>query len=715
MSAQLIHNKRLVAIAIAIGAVLITWVFTEIHVFSRMELSSFDHRVHVFRFDKPLHEDIVVVLIDDESLQDLATEYGRWPWPRAAYRDILEFFSLAGAQAIGFDIMFVEQQDADIDNVNDQILIEATKKSGIAVHAMQLMHNVDDTPARAMPEDFIHQHRINDIDFKGESYDDYLLPLPKLYRAARDIGYLKITPDRDGVYRRIRLFDSYLGEAEFPAFSTALVLPLLSDGTGLVYHDNIARIGDIEIPLDGDGNYLINPIGDGRILSYSQISSTIRQIRAGESENLELNPAEFSNKIVLLGASAISLLDVKATALSNSQAGEFLHASTASNILEQDFLYPVKDWITYGLMLLFAALTVLAVLFMPNMILASLLPVLIGLGYVVMAYTGFAYNYLFTIVPVLFILAFSLLLGISYRSYVEKHSKQKIRSMFSQYVSPSVLSHVVDHAETLSAEIGSSETLTILFSDIRGFTQISENMEARKVVDMLNIYFSEMTDIIFDHDGTLDKFIGDAIMAFWGAPLKVSHHADQAVHAAITMRQMLTKVNEKLSSLGYEQIDIGIGIHTGKVILGNIGSSKKLDYTVIGDSVNLASRIEGITKQYGVPLIISEDTYNELSEKLPCLVVDAVRLKGKQHPIKLYTPASVFLDENNLSVSSVELLNLTDKAFEYYQATQWDKAMAIYQQLSSCRLFQTLADRCMYYQANEPDKDWDGVFTHVNK
>ena len=204
-------------------------------------------------------------------------------------------------------------------------------------------------------------------------------------------------------------------------------------------------------------------------------------------------------------------------------------------------------------------------------------------------------------------------------------------------------------------------------------------------------------------------------LAFWGAPIKTDTHADQAVHAAIAMRQMLPSVNDKLQSLGYNQLEIGIGVHTGKVVLGNIGSSKKLDYTIIGDSVNLASRIESITKQYGVPLIISEDTYDALTDELPCIVVDVVRLKGKQHPIKLYTPASVFLKESGLSISLTELVNLSSKAFEYYQNSKWDEAMAIYQQLQGSELFRILADRCAYYQQNEPDKEWDGVYTHTSK
>jgi len=714
MSGNEIFRKGLIMAMLVFSTVLVTWSLSELHFFSRMELASFDHRVSIFRSDKPIHEDVVLVLIDDESLQQMSSELGRWPWPRSAYKDILEFFTIANAQALAFDILFTEKDVSGLDNQNDLDLIEATQKSGIAVHAMQLLHSPDSKDIDTIPNDFISHHQVENIDFEGIDYNDALLPIDGLYQAARNVGYLEIEPDRDGVYRRIRLFNRYKEQAVFPAFASVLVMPVISDGSYLLYDKEHAIIGDTEIPLDGSGQYLINPYGELNIVPVHQVFSTMKKIRAGKKEQLILNPQDFENKIIFLAGSAIGLLDVKATAMSSKEAGVFLHANTVSNILEQDFLIKVEPFYTYLLIIIFSTIVVVPTLIFSRLLFASLIPVLIGTAYIVVAYFSFTVNYLFSIMPVLFALAFSLLLAFSYRSYIEKYSKQKIRAMLSQYVSPAVLTHVVDNYETLNAEIGSNESLSILFSDIRGFTNISETQEANKVVDMLNIYFSEMTDIIFEHRGTLDKFIGDAIMAFWGAPIKATDHADQAVHAAISMREKLPLVNEKLVSKSYTPIDVGIGIHTGKVILGNIGSAKKLDYTVIGDSVNLASRIEGITKKYAVPIIISEDTFNALSDKIPCIVVDVVRLKGKQHPVKLYAPARIFLTENRISISPDEFVNLSNKAFEYYQNSRWGEAIEIYKQFVDIKLFKILLDRCTYFVNNKPG-DWDGIYDHTSK
>ena len=207
------------------------------------------------------------------------------------------------------------------------------------------------------------------------------------------------------------------------------------------------------------------------------------------------------------------------------------------------------------------------------------------------------------------------------------------------YVSLAVLGTVVDHYhDHLDAEVGSEEDLSILFSDIRGFTSISEAVSANRVVEMLNHYFSAMTAVIFGQRSTIDKFIGDAIMAFWGAPIREAQHADLALTAAIEMCRRLEEVNRWLAENGYPPTQIGIGINSGKVILGNIGSVQKLDYTVIGDNVNLSSRLERLTKQYGVAIIISEQTYEKLHSPPPCYLLDRVRVKGKQAPIRIYTP-----------------------------------------------------------------------------
>jgi adenylate cyclase len=229
------------------------------------------------------------------------------------------------------------------------------------------------------------------------------------------------------------------------------------------------------------------------------------------------------------------------------------------------------------------------------------------------------------------------LVSFVYLSLTEGREKRKIRRMLGQYVSPQMLSQIVDKHEDLArAEVGSREYVSVLFSDIRGFTSISENEPPERIVPMLNQYFSLWSDAIFSQEGTIDKFVGDAVMALWGAPLRTQTHPEQAVRAALKMRETLPALNTKLGSEGYPEIKIGVGIHTGYAILGNIGSERKLDFTVIGDTVNLASRLEGLTKQYSCDILISETTLEHVKDLFECQYIDEVRVKGKEQPVRIF-------------------------------------------------------------------------------
>ncbi len=711
-----IKKSKIISVVAIISATLLTTIlFQSVGLFSRIESASFDHRVGLFRSDSKIHADVVVILIDEESLRYMDDIVGRWPWPRATYGEFLDFFALAGAQAFALDILFTEQQDAAADNENDRKLVEATRRAGNTVHAMQLLQSQQTGISRPLPIDFSEKFGLGSNLFDGPGYDDYLLPIKALYQAARHIGFLEIVPDRDGVYRRARLFNRFIDGSVFPSLASALVLPLIDNGKPVDNTHEYSRIGGIEIPLDGDGNFLINPYGRIQVYSAWQIFQAMQQIRAGETEDLTLDPRLFRNKLVLLGASAVGLLDVKATALSRASAGVFLHAYTVSNLLQQDYLIQQSWATTFLVLLIVCSISVLPIVLITRLALAALIPVSIAIIYLILAYAVFSFNYVAPITPIIYAIFMSLLLAYSVRTYQEKYSKQRIRKMLGQYVSPAVLNSVIDRQEDLHAEIGSSESLTILFSDIRGFTHISESLEAGKVVELLNIYFSDMTEVIFDHDGTLDKFIGDAIMAFWGAPIKSQNHARQAIDSAIDMHYRLQQTNAVLVTKEYPRIEIGIGIHTGEVILGNIGSEKKLDYTVIGDSVNLASRLEGLTGVYGSPLIISEDTWNAAGLSIPCFPLDRVRVKGKQQPIGIYAPVELFRRSNNLAVPADELIQLVKDGYDHYLQRNWQAAINSYGQIGECMLFNLYRERCEQYLTNEPDQEWNGVFTFSSK
>jgi adenylate cyclase len=328
----------------------------------------------------------------------------------------------------------------------------------------------------------------------------------------------------------------------------------------------------------------------------------------------------------------------------------------------------------------------------------------------------FSHNYVISIVePVLLVLA-SILLGSGYKAVTEGKDRRRVKHMFSQYVSSTVLDELLEKYEDhIRAGDGSREKVTILFSDIRDFTSLSENLSPEKVVELLNIYLGEMSNIIMNNGGTIDKFIGDAIMAFWGAPIITEDHADKALMSCTEMVEALVSVNNMLREKGFDNLKVGIGLHTGYAILGNIGSENKLDYTVIGDTVNLASRVEGLTKQYGFPVLLTEDTRAALSMEIPLGIVDAVRVKGKNIPIKLYaipTDSGGRMLQGSAAEKEKELM---EQGFESYLAGDWAAAIELYGKLQNPTLANKYISRCEHYLEQPPGEDWDGVFVHTSK
>ncbi|MDH5694425.1 MAG: adenylate/guanylate cyclase domain-containing protein, partial [Gammaproteobacteria bacterium] len=301
---------------------------------------------------------------------------------------------------------------------------------------------------------------------------------------------------------------------------------------------------------------------------------------------------------------------------------------------------------------------------------------------------------------------------------LEGREKRRFKKMMSQYLSPAVLNEVVNkHEEFAHAEVGRKENVSMLFSDIRGFTNMSEHFPAEVVVEILNHYFSQMTDAIFLTQGTIDKFIGDAIMAFWGAPIRTETHAKDATLASLEMLERLKEVKIWLKEKKYPSLSIGIGLHTGDVILGNIGSEQKLDYTIIGDNVNLASRVEGLTKNYGCEILLTESTYNALAGFIPCRKVDLVRVKGKNKPIGIYQPLVNPTRAGDKEFKVAELLaQQYQEAFTYYLEKKWEQVESILKTFPEDDYpTKIILERCRSYKIEAPPDDWDGVFTMTTK
>ena len=684
--------------------------------FQRLEWISYDWRMQAHRADVKAPDDIAVILIDEPTLKTLNPIVGRWPWPRFVHADVLDFISLGNPKAIVLDILFTENEvnhdTPDELSENDARLVESSD-NGLTHHAAQLFKDTADEINqtlldRPLPENGLRFSFKTNISSTFQNNNKYSLPFPELLDATKGLGIVNVPAGKDGIYRKVPLFHRYQTSV-FPSLGLSALIDnqeqdALQFGNTMGYEGRFA-------PVDDKHLYLINFYGDITTYSMSGIITSANQVLTGELENLVVDPYEFENKIVFIGASAAALQDLKSTPLSPTTPGVMLHASTAGNFITGDFLKPLEDEVVFLFCLLLSVITTFVTLLTRRIIIKLIIPAFLFSVTLIGIYYAFKFNIVITMVMPLTTIVLAAAIAITYLVFTEGRDKRRIRTMLAQYVSPAVLTEVVDHYEEhLRAEIGREECLSVLFSDIRGFTNLSERIPPNQLVETLNFYFSNMTDAIFEHDGTIDKFIGDAIMAFWGAPIKDADHARKSVAAAIEMTKRLQQVNQWLTEKSYPEISIGIGINTGDVVIGNIGSSRKLDYTVIGDNVNLASRLEGLTKPYGCSIIISEFTFEQLQNSLPCCVVDAVRVKGKEHPIRVYSP----LVEQTSIIARKEAMQI-EIGFYYYQQQQWQKAIDAYNKISNSALKEMFISRCENYLQHPPGNQWDGVHTMTEK
>ena len=687
--------------------------------FARLEWMTFDARVGLFRQDAEAAPDVAVVLIDEPSLQALNPLLGRFPWPRSVYADLLDFLALGQPRAVVFDLLFSERQwapgqDPDALNTHDEAFMQASAQYGFVYQTAQLTHEVPDDNAayhlgEPLPKDFVTRFALpHTKGFGPGDNNHYYLPLHGLYEGAAGVGVVGMEPDADGVYRRIRLFHNYRGKV-FPTLSVA---PLVNRATDVKLRPHSVSVGDTRVPLLPDGQYLINPYGRIKAYSFSGLIASLQDVRRGNVGHLLINPDEFRNKIVFVGASAVGLEDVKVTALDAKTPGVYIHASVTSNILQKAFLLPAGPAANGAALILLVMVTAAVGFFTSRLAIQVLIPPSLALLFVAWCLWRFQHNEVYHITAPLVGLFLSWTLALGYRQFTEGKDKRKVRKMLSQYVSPSILTAVVDKYEDyVQAEVGTQENVTILFSDVRGFTSISEQLPAKDIVELLNCHFSVMSDIIFAHNGTLDKFIGDAIMAFWGAPIKTDDHALQASTAAVEMVRGLEHVNEVIRERGLPSIQIGVGLNSGEVILGNIGSEKKLDYTVIGDNVNLASRMEGLTAKYGCTVLLSESTYAAVHHAMPCGLVDQVRVKGKKVPIGIYWPLATAVDGDVALRAGFSMAERMSEAFELYAGRQWDRATDAYAALPASRVREIFNERCHKLREQPPPDDWDGATT----
>jgi len=640
-------NKIVIALVIAVFVAAFTITSYQFGYFERAENLIYDVKAKFYRSRKVPPKNIKIVLIDDASIAALENMAGRWPWPRAIYSDLLEFLATyGGAKAVLFDILFTERYD----ETNDRALVDATRQAGNVIHSMVIKREEPENDNkyniqlnRPVPEDFRAKYAVRNVEGYlqvpvHELNNDFMLPIEGLRTASLGVAVVEFPPDLDGVLRRTRPLREHQN-AYYPVLGLA---PFIDASSKVIIGKKAIQINDRILPIDANGNFLINMYGIDTMepISIGGIFASLQKIHQGDVEDLIVNPEEFKDCIVFVAVSAIGGADLKATPLATRTPGVIMHASLAGNYLMNDFLMPPDRRLTILSVLMGVFLTAGFVLFSKRLFIRASFPTAILAVYGWYSFFAFQSNMIVETVPFVFATVTSGFLSFGYLTFTEAVEKRRVSQLFTQYVSKDVLHEVLhNYKEYQKASTGTKVELTVLFSDIRGFTAMSENAPPEKIVEMLNIHFTIMADIILKHNGTIDKYIGDAIMAFWGAPLKMDDHAEQAVLAGKEMIEALDQVNATLSERGLDmEVKIGIGINTGVATIGEIGSEKKKNYTIVGDTVNLASRLESITKEYKSPLIISEYTYEKIKDKIVCAQLGNVKVKGREQPLNIYTP-----------------------------------------------------------------------------
>ena len=613
-------------IALIVAATLSVLHMMNVNFFEVLEAKTLDVQFKLRGPVKPGPE-TVIATIDERSIKNL----GRFPWPRSTWGRVVDRLTEEGAKVIVFDVFFAEPETV----ASDDLFQRAIMKSGRVVLPMvfDFAEGSDkETGFTDQKLDFLLPSaymamKNTDAPFGAPSAKMVLPTLLRFSAFARALAHINMSPDIDGTLRWEMLAIDYQGDYYAPIGLQAarLFLDVPLEKMALDFSGSV-HVGDTVIPTDEFGRMLINYRGPNKTFPMYPISDILdRKLPAGT----------FKDKIVLIGATAIGIYDLRVTPFSTNMAGIEKHASVVDNILRGDFLRRALD-LDIPLILIF---TLVLGILIPRLgaKAGAALFILLFAGYSVFVYYLFAAQGIwFSYIYPASALFFGYTSQTAYRFFTEERRARDIRKMFSSYVSKRIVDELI--RDPSKAKLGGDrKVISVLFSDIRGFTSFSEKHQPEEVVAQLNEYLGAMTGVVFEYDGTLDKFVGDAVMAFWGAPLDQADHAERACRCALAMIGKLQELQKKWESEGKYVIDIGVGINTGDMIVGNMGAEgKKMDFTVIGDNVNLGARLESLTRKYNNHIIISEYTYAKVKDIVKVNELGSVTVKGKEQPVVIY-------------------------------------------------------------------------------
>lgn len=700
---------------------------------------AYDQRLR-WTMPNTLDKRIVILDIDEKSLQDL----GHWPWSRDVLATLMdELFDRYRIDSLGFDVVFAEPDSSSglptlITLGQTSLREDATFQAELSKLKSSLDFNArfaDSLKTRKIALGYYFRHDRSQIGSTGllpapvmakgtfqpeavgvVSASAYTANLPELQDSAFTGGFFNASPlvDADGVFRRLSIVQQYEG-ALYEGLALAMARMLLQeDGIRLnyaggqqdVYALESVQLGPLRIPVDLDM---------GALIPYRGLKGSFPYVSAIDVLTGQAPPELLKGAIVLVGATAPGLQDLRSTPVGEVYPGVEAHANLLAGILDGT----IKERPAYALgleLLLMIAAGLALTLLLPalNPLWSTLTGLAAMAGWLGLNLYFWQQNLLVPLAPVMFMLASLYVFAMAYGFFIESRGKRQLSGLFGQYVPPELVGEMAKDPGAYSLA-GESRQLTVLFSDVRGFTTISEGLNPTELTDLMNQYLSPMTQVIHHHRGTIDKYMGDAIMAFWGAPVADPSHATHAVQAALDMIARLHTMQDGFKARGWPPVWIGVGLSTGEMTVGNMGSSFRMAYTVMGDAVNLGSRLEALTRVYGVDIIVSEVTKEQASDFV-YRELDRVRVKGKNLPVAIFEPICAKGQED---AGRLEELALYEKALAAYKLQDWLGALEAFETLQRLcpqhALYPMYAERVAYLRQNPPGAQWDGAFTFKTK
>lgn len=646
---------------------------------------SFEHRFYDFRMKSLIDpkfksKDTVLVKIDDYSLEKL----GVWPIPRTNYATMIDKLGVFGAKVIAMDILFPEKAP-DAGGVSpDKVLAESIKNFQGQGGRIFIGYALSSGPEDQLPEaplemlnDAVLTRNVPEVDMDADKISRFTFPIQELLDVETGLGYLTSAQDGDGIFRHYQLVANvdtiYYGSLAFNAFEAYTgkknTIKIFADATGELDLDGkkmeLSRRGETKIRyIGGEENFPAVSI-------YDVINAEDNDPKMQEM---------FNNKLVYIGSTALGAHDLRPSPIDSKMPGVYSHMNMSHMLLHQYFYQNSNDSVKYSLIFLIIGMIIfLMVQKLGNPFLDAIVIILI------LSICYFSDQYYF--LPMgyelkLFYCFFCFIACYSYNTFLKFYEankeKKQIRGTFARYVAPTIVDEMLKDPDKLHVG-GTKMDITCLFSDVRDFTKISEGLTATELASSLNMYMGAMTDIVFDTKGTLDKYIGDAIVAIWGAPLEIGNHAQYAVEGAIKMIEILPNINAEFEKLGRPIFNIGIGLNSGECSVGNMGSDRIFSYTALGDNMNLGARLESLCKYYGSQILISEMTLERLDlTNIKTRPIDKVIVKGKTQAVAIYE----VLHPHHWMTKDPESLNFYLTAYGLFQKREFAAAMDIFNQLT---------------------------------